>query len=141
MLVFFRNIPAHTKHSHLIAFVEPALKMSWFRKNGVIEEVKVIEQFDSLAKETEFHGLVTIEPGLVANKVIQRLNRKLLLGRQVIVREYYRRSWHNDLRVTHKSSTPEILSKRVADRRRQHLELVKDISKQFSGHKTFYRHY
>ncbi len=143
MYVFFRNIPAHTTNSDLIEFIEPVLKRGWFRKKGIIEKVRIIHQKDHGVSSSEFHGLVTIQPDDVAEKVIKRLNRKRFLGKHIAVREYHRRVWHNDPRIKHNLHDPEILNRRENDRRRKNLEVVNDTNMAhiFSGDKTFHKQY
>ncbi|RLA21783.1 MAG: hypothetical protein DRQ62_09015 [Gammaproteobacteria bacterium] len=139
MLVFFRNIPAQTKRSDLIEHVESAIKAPWFRKKGSIESVKVIHLKDHHAKASEYHCVMTIEPEVAARRVIKRLNKSVFLGRHIIVREYQRRIWQNDPRINYKLDDLEIINKRMADRRRKNLEVVKDVSTEFSGNKAFHR--
>ena len=139
MIILFRNVPAQTKDHHLAEFIEPALKAAWFRKRIVIEELKVIHLHDQHSKTSEFHGLVTIQLEAAGRRVITRLNKKRLLGKPIIVREYHRRLWHNDPRVKHNPQNLEIPCRRNADRRRKKLEMVKDVSTKFSGDKSFHR--
>ena len=139
MRVFFRKITADTTKKDLIEFIQPALRKVWFRKKGIIENVKIIHQRDHGSNLSEFHGLVTIHPDAVAEKVIRRLNRKMLLGKHIIVREYHHRVWHNDPRVKHNSHNLEISCRRVADRRRKNLEMVEEVTHTFSGDKSFHR--
>ncbi len=40
MIIFLRNIPEHTRQSDIIAFVKPALKVSFLGKKGIIENIK-----------------------------------------------------------------------------------------------------
>lgn len=131
MHVFFRNIPAESRRSDLINVIEPVLKRVWFRRNAIIVQVKIIHLHDQDSNHSEFHGLVTIEPDAVAEKVIKRLDRKLFLGR------------HNDLRIKHNSHDPEILNRREGDRRRKNLNVVNniEIANNFSGDKAFHREY
>jgi len=136
MIIFLRNIPANTKHSDIIAFVERALKKRWFQKKGEIVDLKVRQLKDPRAEDSEFHGVVAIEPDKAGTKAIQMLNRKKFLDKYIAVHEYHRRDWHNDPRLERMSSARE---RRKADRRRKGLEEVVDITKQFSSHKTFSR--
>lgn len=138
MIIFLRNIPAKTKHSDIIAFMEPAMKASLFGKKSVIESVKVLHLKDSRTNISEFHGLVSIQPDAAAKKVIKRLNRKRFLNKYIAVREYQRRDWHNDPRLSYKplAATAE---RRVGDRRRRYVEEVGDITSHFSSHKVFHR--
>lgn len=136
MIIFLRNIPENTKHSNIIAFVEPAIKKRWFQKRGEIVDVKVMQLKDPRAETSEFHGVVGVEPDKVGAKAILALNRKVFLGKHIAVHEYHRRDWHNDPRLEHVSNAQE---RRKGDRRRKGLEEVIDISRQFTSHKTFLR--
>ena len=139
MIILFRNVPEQTKDHHLAAFIEPVLKVTWFRKKIIVEELKVIHLHDQHSKASEYHGLVTIQPESAAIRVIKRLNGKAILGRPIFVREYHRRTWHNDPRIKHDFHHSEVVCQRVADRRRKHLEVIKDVSTKFSGDKSFHR--
>lgn len=144
MLVFFRNIPAQAKCSDLIAFSRSAFKTSWFRKKAVIESIKIIHLQDSQANTSEFHCVMEIQPEASARRVIARLNRQSLEGRYfngryIIVREYQRRVWHNDPRLNHQHKAD--VEKRVADRRRNKISVIKEDETKFSSQKTFYREF
>ena len=139
MIIFLRNIPARTKHSDIKAFIEPAIKMSLFGKKGNIIKIKILHLKDSRTYISEFHGLVTIEPDTAAQKVIQRLNRKKFLNKYIAVREYQRRDWHNDPRLSQKPIVSTKAEKRIVDRRRKSIEVVEDITDKFSGQKNFHR--
>ena len=139
MIVFFRKIPEHATKNDLLQFVQPALKNGWFSKKAAILDVKVVHLKEYGSEHSEFHGLVNIEPDAAAGKVIKRLNKKTFLGRPIIVREYHRRLWHNDLRVEHHPQTGEITCRRKTDRRRKNLKVLKEITHKFPGDKYFYR--
>jgi len=138
MIVFLRNIPAKTKRSDIVAFIEPAIKKRWFQKKAEIVEIKVMQLNDPRAGTMEFHGVVTIEPEKVAKKVIRKLNRQVFLGKRIAVHEYCRRNWHNDPRIKNALTTDD---RRKSDRRRNDVEIVADISDQFSSNKSFSRRY
>ena len=139
MIIFLRNIPAQTRLSDIRAFIEPAIKMSLFGKKGKIGKIKVLHLKDSRTYISEIHGLVTIEPDTAAQKVIKRLNRKKFLGKYIAVREYQRRDWHNDVRLNHKPFVSTKAERRIADRRRNSIEVVEDITDKFHGQKNFHR--
>lgn len=139
MIVFLRRIPGKTKTSDIIAFIEPALKRGWFAKKGVIDKVKVLQLKDTGTKISEYHGLVTITPDAVAERVIKRLNRKLFLGKRIAVREFQRRDWHNDPRMNQEYMPLSNTNRRDGDRRRSYMEAVADLSNNFSSNKNFHR--
>ena len=139
MIIFFRKVPEQTANHDLVRFIEPALKSSWLRKKGVIVDIKVVHMQEHGFNHSEFHGLVTIEPNAIAEKVIKRLNRKMFLGRHIIVREYHRRVWHNDPRINHHAQDLDMSCRRKTDRRRKNLEVIKDVAHKFSGDKSFHR--
>jgi len=76
VIIFLRDIPENTRHSDIIAFVEPALKKRWFQKKAEIVGLKVRQLKGPCAEDSEFHGVVTIEPDKAGSKAIQMLNRK-----------------------------------------------------------------
>jgi len=137
----FRNVPEKTTHHHLAEYIESALKVGWFRKKIIIEDLKVIHLHDGHSKTSEFHGLVTVQSEAAGRRIIKRLNKKVFLGRPIIVREYHRRLWHNDPRVKHNAQNIEIPCRRGTDRRRKNLKVVKGVSTKFSGDKAFHRDY
>lgn len=141
MIVFLRNIPDKTKNSDIIAFVEPAMKVRWFAKKGVIENIKILQLKDSRTKNSEYHGLVTINSDVIAEKVIKRLNRKIFLGKHIAVRRFLRRNWDNDPRGNYRVKPSLNSEKRASDRRRMQMEEVADMSHNFSSNREFYRQY
>lgn len=141
MILFIRKIPANTKLSELIAFVEPYVKGSLFRKAGIIRDARIMALRDLRLHTLEFHGLITIDPDSVALRVIKKLKGKRFKGKFVIVREFVRRDWHNDPRQGQSQDNPTAgVERRVSDRRRgKDLEIIKDISEQFSNAGDFTR--
>ena len=107
---------------------------------GRIVNVKIVRFLDSNTKALEYHGLVRIEPDKLAQKVIKRLNRKPFKGVRINVREYRIRSWHNDRR-TKMSNTSKSATLRKRDRRRRNIEVVDDVTQQFSSMSAFHRLY
>ncbi len=72
---------------------------------------------------SELHGLVTMEPEILADTVIKRLHLRHFKGRRVAVRRYYIRSLLNDRRRNQEYNTaPESHNRRFRDRRREDLE-------------------
>lgn len=141
MLIFFRNIHKNTRQSDLMGFIQPAMKRGWFSRKGHIESVKVIEQHDGRTKISEFHGLVMIRPDAAAKQVIKRLNRLSLLGKHIVVREFHIRDWHNDQRLKYRPSNSGLLNRRIGDRRRKSLEVIKENVHEFSALDAFRKQY
>lgn len=139
MIIFLRNIPAHTRQSDIIAFVKPALKVSFIYKKGIIENIKVLQLKDSRTNISGFHGLVTIQPDVAASRVIKRLNRKKFLNKYIAVREYYLRDWHNDSRINYDLQSSFKPEKRLAGRRRSSIEVVEEKASTFSSNEVFHR--
>ena len=141
MVIFIRKIPANTKLSELISFVEPAVKGGLFRKAGIIRDAKVLALRDTRLRTVEFHGLVTIEPEKVALRAIKKLRGKRFKGKFVVIRQYFQRDWHNDKRQKPQEITvAEMMDRRKTDRRRgKDLEILTDISGQFSSAGDFAR--
>lgn len=152
MLVFLRQIPAHTRIHDITDFIEPALKkgvFNLFGKQGYVEDIKIVTLKDSDLKTTEHHALVTILPDSAAELAIKRLNRKPFKGKRIAVREYVNRSWQNDKRAENRglpadaSNSREkdrrVGARREMDRRRRNLEVVEDITDKFKGFKNITR--
>lgn len=141
MIIFIRKIPANTKLSEIIGFVEPAIKGGIFRKGGVIRDAKILALRDLRLRTLEFHGLVTIEPDKAALRAIKKLKGKRFKGKFVAVRQYFQRDWHNDPRQNRQQpGGPDIQERRIGDRRRgKGLEIIEDISGKFSSAGDFTR--
>lgn len=141
MIIFIRKIPADTKLSEVIAFVEPALKGRLFRKGGVIKGAKILVLRDKRLNAIEFHGLVTVELDKVALRAIKDLKGRRFKGKFVVVRQYYQRNWHNDPRQNRAAAqAADSIERRVSDRRRgKDLEIIEDISSKFSSEGDFFR--
>lgn len=141
MIIFLRKIPAATKPSEIIAFVEPAIKGGLFRRSGRITGVKILALQDKRLKTLEFHGLVTVEPDAVALRAIKKLKGRRFKGKFVVIRQYFERDWHNDPRQNRGALVEQnIQNRRMSDRRRgKDLEIIKDISEKFSSSGDFVR--
>lgn len=138
MIIFIRKIPANTKISEIIDFVEPAIKGGLFRKSGIIRGAKILALRDVRLRTLEFHGLVTVEPDAVALRAIKKLKGQRFKGKFVVVRQYFQRDWHNDPRQG--SREQKVTERRITDRRRgKDLEIIHDISEKFSSAGDFVR--
>jgi len=138
MIIFLRNIADKTKYSDIISFVEPAIKKIWFRRQAEIIDVKIMQLHDPQTGESEFHGIVTIEPDKAGQTAIRKLNRKKFLNKHIAVHEYHRRNWHNDPRLKRMLRGHE---RRLGDRRRKDLSVVKEVTNKISGYKEFSQRY
>lgn len=141
MIIFLRRIPAATKLSDLSAFVRPAIEGGFFRKPGRIVGISILELQDKRFKAMEYHGLITVEPDEVAARAIKRLKGQRFKGKLVVVRQYVQRDWHNDPRRNREITVTQQLSDRrkICRRRGKDLELVRDISENFSSSGDFVR--
>ncbi|MCF7971053.1 MAG: RNA-binding protein [Methylococcaceae bacterium] len=138
MIIFLRNIPEKTKHSDIIAFIEPAMKKRWFQKKGEIINVRVMKLNDARTEASEFHGVVTIEPDKVGVQVVQALNRKRFLDKHIAVHEYQCRNWHNDLRLDQAVCDHE---RRKGERRHGDLQEAGNVSSQAASTQNFLKRY
>jgi len=128
MNIFLRRIPAGTKISEIVDFIEPALAGGLLSKSGHIDHVKIIVLKDTSTNIKEYHGLVAVDTDAVGKRIIKKLNRQVFKGKHIVVREYHDRSWHNDPRINRNEWNEELASKRNSDRRRSNIEKEKDIS-------------
>jgi len=133
MIIILRRIPENTKESEIIMFVSPILKGNFLKKTGHIEYIKILTLKDTQRNTIEHHGLVTIDSDAAAKRVIKQLNRKPLKNKNITIREYFYRSWHNDPRVNMGQWNEELENKRKGSRRRARLEIVTEESIKFSS--------
>ncbi len=123
MIIILMYIPANTGNQAIKDFIEPAIKGGLLRKSGEIEKISILALKNIITDKMEYHGLVTIMPDAVANRVIKKLSKKHLNGRRVVLREFQIRSWHNDPRISRKDLTQRIRNKRHSDRRHRCMEV------------------
>lgn len=125
MLIFFKNIPPTTEKAGLIEFIKPALKYGFFHRlfcpPAAIVDVSLLSLLDNEKNIVNVHGVVKIMPDDVALSVIKQLDRKVINGRRITVREYRIRSEENDPRAAFGNVPQEILDRRVGDRRQYEL--------------------
>lgn len=143
MILFIRNIPAHTRLSDLHNHVEPALE-TWFFfrfRHGTITNSEIITLYDQETGQYEHHGLVHLSSEKAGRRAIVKLRGKRFKNRFVVVRPYFSRSWHNDRRLKTGQAVRELLEKRTGDRRRHsnRLAVVQNVSAIFQSHETFTR--
>ncbi len=126
MLVFFKNVPPTTNKNDLVGFIKPAIKRSFFYRffslPGAIVDITLLKLLDKEQNMVNVHGVVTIMPDDVAALVIKQLDRKVVNGRRITVREYHLRSEQNDPRKNANNVPQDIIDKRTGDRRQ--FELV-----------------
>ena len=139
MIVFLRRIPANTKKHEISDYLEPILKGGLLQKSGRIENIKILVMKDTQTNALEFHGLVKIDLESAAQRVIKKLNRKVFKGKNIAVREYFYRTWHNDPRMNMHEWNEELANKRKGDRRRTRLEVEADLTNSFTTNENFHR--
>jgi hypothetical protein len=98
MLVFFKRLPAGTRKNEIENFIAKAVKGGLFSKSGQVGNISIIERRNPQLNMTDYHGIVSIEPDIVAERVIKKLNRKLFKGKYIEIRRYYLRRGTNDPR-------------------------------------------
>jgi len=140
MIIFLRRIPANTKKQDIIDFINPLLKGSIFQKKGHIENIKILVLRDDETHAVEYHGLVTIDSDAVAKRII-KLNKKIIRGKHITVREYHHRLWQNDPRINIDKINKKILNARQSNRRRSRLVKRGDVSVEFNSIEIFKRKY
>ena len=123
MNIILVRIPEHTTLSDIAAFLEPVLKKGLFVRKGMIETIDIQIIYDGKTSVTEYHGLVRIDPDAAARRAIAKLNRKIINGKHIAVREYVLRNWHNDRRLRVKRVSPKFPDRRQIDRRRPDLRV------------------
>ncbi len=140
MIIFLRRIPANTKKQDIIDFINPLLKGNIFQKKGHIENIKILVLRGDETHAVEYHGLVTIDSDAVAKRII-KLNKKIIRGKHITVREYHHRLWQNDPRDNINKKNKKIVNTRQGNRRRSRLYKRADISIEFNGIESFQRKY
>ena len=141
MIIILKNIPGHTENHQVEDFVSPAIKGGLLRKSGAIDKIEIHVQKDTVRHTVEYHALVTITPDSVAIKAIEKLNKKRINGRHILVTEYHIRTWHNDPRIN-REPHEQAVDQRKGDRRRRNLETRlrverKPVDQLFHGDKRF----
>ena len=131
MIVILRRISENTEKQEIVDFLKPILKGGLLKRSGHIEQVKILILRDPKKNTIEYHGLVTIDSDAAAKRVIKKLNRKQFRNRNIIVREYFYRSWHNDPRVNMHEWNEEFKNKRNGSRRRLSLEVISEESMKY----------
>lgn len=125
MLVFFKNIPANTQKSDLVEIIGRVVKGGLFHRlfhlPGTIVDIALLKILDNEKNTVNVHGLVVIMPDEVGSMVINQLDRKVVNGRRVTVREYHIRSEQNDPRKSSGLLPQGIIDQRIGERRQHDL--------------------
>ena len=124
MNLILKRISAETTVRDIEEFIAPALKGGWFKKTGIMRNLRIQMLKEAGSVQTEFHARVSIEPDAAALRVIKKLNRKPCRGKPINVLEYHFRHRDNDRRQDRHLQAVE---HRKADRRRKNLE-AKDVT-------------
>lgn len=141
--LFIRRIPASSSTRELQLFIQDNLPWFWrFRLRGKVRIIAtdILTIIDKHTKEAEFHGLVTLEPDSIAEKIIARLNLRHFKGRRVAVRRYHVRDPNNDRRKNQDEATSlKFRDQRLRDRRRTQLEIMDEKTVKIRGLHNFSR--
>ena len=137
MIIILKNISANTRKQDVKNFIAPAVKGGWFEKKGKILSISILSQRNLRTRMISYHGLVNIEPSHVAERVIKKLNKKLLGGKYIVVAEYKKRDPKNDPRLRNPNVDAVIRDRRICDRRDEY-EVLSDEG-QFRARKNFHR--
>lgn len=127
--LFIRNVPPDTQLAELQHFVEGGFGgwrrvTRWLWRAPRVEGARILVVRDRDTDETEWHGLVTIQPHTAFNSVIAELDGKLLNNNLVQVRRYHKRSPLNDRRLhRNESARFPFGNRRAGERRRKNLEI------------------
>jgi hypothetical protein len=122
MILILKNIAAKINKKQIKEFLEPTVKGSLFHKTGQIQSIRVLLLKNVKTHITHSHGLVEIIPDTVAERVIKKLNRKIMQGKLVRIAEYRTRSPRNDLRYRKNSIDNTPKDRRTIERRDEYDE-------------------
>jgi hypothetical protein len=126
MIVLFKNIPDNSYHNDISNLVEPVIKGSLLSKGGHINSIEIIALQEVNTQDLEFQALASIEPDVVAQRVIKKLHGLNLRGHRVVVREYFIRNWKNDKRSEGSlQMTSQFKDRRTTTCRRRKLKMFK----------------
>lgn len=132
MQLFFRNIPASTRPHELYEFVVSAVSDSLIERTKQVIQVDIMVIRDKRNNQLEHHGLVAVVADEVGIRVLKNLSGLLFNGNDVLVRCYKQRDPSNDRRRHGVAVPPEIVEKRIQDRRRgENVEIYVDFSNVF----------
>ena len=123
MKILLVNIHSLTTTEDIVEFVNKAIQSPFSFKQSSIESVEIMLYYDENLKHPRFYLFVCIASENLARKAISKLNRKMLRGKRVGVREFVVRNPLNDRRDPHAIKYPSFLSRRSGDRRKKTLNL------------------
>lgn len=126
MILILKRISPSTLLPDIELFISPVLKGGLFSKSGNLAKISIQMLQPANLDQPEFNALVRVEPDVVAQRVIKRLNRKLLKGKPINVAEYCLRQRDNDRR---NKSVNLANDRRRRERRRLDLKII-DITRQ-----------
>ena len=112
--------------------LHPHLPGGFLKKTGRIVSITI--QLHKIGEKKEYHALVCIEPDVVAQRIIKRLNRKPLGGKRINIAEVHVRHFSNDRRQGRYRPAHD---RRKADRRRKGIE-IHDITAERKAPKIDY---
>jgi hypothetical protein len=121
VLIFIRLLPESVTQSELRKFVGRVVHSPWHSllyPATRIQSIEITKITSTLQQSVEYHGIIDIEPAKLALKVIRKLHRAPLKGKQVEVRKYYQRSALRDRRKNQQTAPPSGSDRRRQDRRR-----------------------
>lgn len=119
MVIILKNIPAKATKQDVNDFVIRAVKGGLLDKKGKVTNISLLILRNLRTHVISNHSLVSIEPDNIGQRVIKKLNRKVLLDKPVVVAEYKKRNAKNELRLKH-NSHKVIIERRVCERRGQY---------------------
>lgn len=137
MIVFFKRLPTGTRKKDIEDFIADAVRGGVFSRSGEIKHIAIIERRNPNLNVSDYHGVVTIEPDTVAERVIKKLNRAKFKGKPIEVRRYFIRNSANDPRNKNRM-LDEVPDSRRRGERRQTTD-VENSSFSFSAKKDFHR--
>lgn len=117
MRIILKNIPAKTQKRVIKKFLEPTVKGSWLNESGVIKNIIVLPLKNTRTRFVHHHALVDVFPDSVAERVINKLNRKPMAGKLVGVAEYVIRDPDHDTRYQKCDHHDDLEDRRFIDRR------------------------
>jgi hypothetical protein len=137
MIIILKRIPKHTRKADIIQHLAPVLKGGLLKPSGSIESVNILGLRNSHTNNIEIHALVSIDSDKAAARVIKKLNRKELKGKNIGIAEYQNRSWQNDPRLNTEDPEPDLESKRATNRRHAKLQDLSTLPANLSEHDDF----
>jgi hypothetical protein len=117
MKIIIKNIPSKAKRKDIENFLVSTVNGGWLSKTGQIKSLSILPLRNIRTRIVHYHGLVEILPDIVAERVIKKLNKKIMLGKCVLIAEYKIRNPCNDLRNKNNNIPDDLKNRRICDRR------------------------